>query len=49
MAAGFLEALYQVADLLGAAAVGDQQRVRGIDDDQILTPSSATSLFSAST
>jgi len=34
--ARFFEQLHQLADLLSAAAVGDQQRVGCVDDDQIL-------------
>src|SRR5579883_2207782 len=38
MTSGGFQALHKIADLLGAATVGDEERVGSIDDNQILDP-----------
>src|SRR5579885_819521 len=44
-AAGFFEPLDEIADLLGAASVGNEQCVGSIDDDQVLDAEQGDELF----
>ena len=49
LAARFLQPLHDLADLLRAAAIRNQQRIRRIDHNQILHTQQRHQLLSAST
>jgi hypothetical protein len=44
-AAGETQLLHDLAHILRVVAVGDQQRVFGVDDDQVFTPTRATNFL----